>query len=153
MKRIIQDENGKKMFMDVISLMPQLPEGWQDLGLASDLPEIVAEMEEVSNLQAGLSSLYQAMSSEVYTQMAAVFGTTNTDSASAHEKTWALMQSNPSAFANKGLKNHNGDVMITEQDVLDYANIKVQSVIDYGVWRLQRIQQFDDAKALLLGGN
>lgn len=45
MKKIIQDENGKKMIMNLVSSMPQLPEGWIDLGLADDLPEAMIEIE------------------------------------------------------------------------------------------------------------
>lgn len=52
MKKIIQDSEGKKMIMNVISSMPSLPEGWLDLGLADDLPTDVAEIETASALGA-----------------------------------------------------------------------------------------------------
>jgi hypothetical protein len=55
MKKIIQDENGKKMIMNVISSMPTIPEGWLDLGLADDLPEAIAEI-EVTNTAANSKS-------------------------------------------------------------------------------------------------
>jgi hypothetical protein len=45
MKYIVQDAEGKKMIMSVVSSMPQLPEGFEVLGLADELPEAVAEME------------------------------------------------------------------------------------------------------------
>jgi hypothetical protein len=50
MKKIIQDENGKKMIMNVISSMPTLPDGWSDLGLADDLPEAIVEIEAANTL-------------------------------------------------------------------------------------------------------
>jgi hypothetical protein len=45
MKRIIQDENGNKMVMSVVTSLPTLPENWTDLGLADDLPDAIAEIE------------------------------------------------------------------------------------------------------------
>lgn len=51
MKYIVQDENSKKMTMEVISSIPQLPEGWSVLGLASELPEAMAEIEVTSQVQ------------------------------------------------------------------------------------------------------
>jgi hypothetical protein len=51
MKKIIQDENGKKMIMNVVSSVPSLPEGWSVLGLADDLPEAIAEIEVASQVQ------------------------------------------------------------------------------------------------------
>ena len=48
MKYVVQDEDSKKMVMDVVSSIPQLPEGWSILGLADDLPEAMAEIEAAS---------------------------------------------------------------------------------------------------------
>ena len=45
MKYIVQDSEGKKMIMIVASSMPQLPEGFEVLGLADELPEAMAEIE------------------------------------------------------------------------------------------------------------
>lgn len=45
MKYIVQDDNNKKMIMEVVSSIPSLPEGFTVLGLASDLPEAIAEIE------------------------------------------------------------------------------------------------------------
>lgn len=45
MKYIVQDSEGKKMIMSVVSSMPQLPEGFEVLGKAEELPEAMAEME------------------------------------------------------------------------------------------------------------
>ena len=48
MKYIVQDSEGKKMIMAVVSSMPQLPEGFEVLGKADDLPEAMAEIEAAS---------------------------------------------------------------------------------------------------------
>jgi hypothetical protein len=45
MKYIVQDAEGKKMIMSVASSIPQLPEGFQLLGKAEELPEAMAEIE------------------------------------------------------------------------------------------------------------
>lgn len=45
MKYIVKDSENKKMFMEVVSSLPQLPEGFTVLGLADDLPEAMAEIE------------------------------------------------------------------------------------------------------------
>jgi hypothetical protein len=45
MKYIVEDSEGKKMFMEVITSLPQLPEGMTILGLADDLLEEAAEVE------------------------------------------------------------------------------------------------------------
>jgi len=44
MKYIVQDSEGKKMTMTVVSSIPQLPEGFQILGLVDELPEAMAEI-------------------------------------------------------------------------------------------------------------
>lgn len=153
MKYVVEDDSGKKMIMDVATSIPSLPEGWSVLGLVSDLPEIVSGMDLQRNKDELIQIAYDSMNKDVYEQMASVFGTTNPDSASANEKTWSLMQSNPSLFANQGLKDDNGVVMSTEQQVLDYASAKMTAVLNYGIWRLQRIQQFRDARDAIINGN
>ena len=45
MKYIVQDSEGKKMTMTMVSSMPQLPEGFEVLGKAEELPEAIAEIE------------------------------------------------------------------------------------------------------------
>lgn len=48
MKYIVQDDQNKKMIMEVVSSMPQLPEGFEVLGKAEELPEAMAEIEAQS---------------------------------------------------------------------------------------------------------
>jgi hypothetical protein len=45
MKYIVKDSAGNKMYMEVIGSMPTLPEGFELLGKADDLPEMVTEIE------------------------------------------------------------------------------------------------------------
>lgn len=52
MKYIVQDSENKKMTMEVISSIPQLPEGWQVLGLADDLPDALVEIEAEKSSEA-----------------------------------------------------------------------------------------------------
>jgi homoserine kinase len=57
MKFIVKDLNNNKMIMEVITSLPNLPEGYEVLGLASELPEAIDEIEasktaEISKAQA-----------------------------------------------------------------------------------------------------
>lgn len=63
MKYIVQDSEGKKMVMSVISSMPQLPEGFEVLGLADELPEAMAEIEAQSLSQKDKADAIQFLSS------------------------------------------------------------------------------------------
>jgi hypothetical protein len=59
MKYIVQDSEGKKMVMTVVSSMPQLPEGWSVLGLADDLPEAIAEIEAATQADSAKATAKQ----------------------------------------------------------------------------------------------
>lgn len=63
MKYLVQDENSKKMIMDVVSSIPQLPEGWSVLGLADDLPEAIAEIEVAAQDQQTVAAARQLLAS------------------------------------------------------------------------------------------
>ena len=60
MKYIVQDSEGKKMIMVVVSAMPQLPEGFEVLGKAEELPDAMAEIEA-----AGLSEKEKAEARQI----------------------------------------------------------------------------------------
>lgn len=45
MKYIVKDSLNKLMVMEVVSSVPQLPLGYEILGLAEDLPEAIAEIQ------------------------------------------------------------------------------------------------------------
>lgn len=86
--------------------------------------------------------LYDAMNSDVLDHMAIVFGTTNTASAAAYKDTWQLMLDKPALFEGKlGL--------INTSDVVAYAQAKMDAVEVYAVYRMERIAQFQAAKAAL----
>jgi hypothetical protein len=59
MKYIVQDSEGKKMFMEVVSSLPQLPEGFTVLGLADDLPEAIAEIEAATQADSAKATARQ----------------------------------------------------------------------------------------------
>ena len=108
------------------------------------------------NKTAQITTKYAEMNTDVLTQMAAVFGTTNTDSATAYQVTWEKMVSAPSLYSSAGLTARFaagglavGDILDTDQKVQDYANAKVAEVDAYGVTRMQRIEQFRAEKAAI----
>jgi tripartite-type tricarboxylate transporter receptor subunit TctC len=50
MKYVVKDSDGKKMIMTVVSSIPQLPEGFEVLGLADEMPEVMAEITAAEDL-------------------------------------------------------------------------------------------------------
>ena len=63
MKYIVQDSEGKKMVMTVASSMPQLPEGFEVLGKAEELPEAVAEIEAATQADSAKAEARQFLAS------------------------------------------------------------------------------------------
>ena len=59
MKYVVQDENNKKMIMDIVSSIPQLPEGWSVLGLVEEAPEAIAEIEAASQADSAKATARQ----------------------------------------------------------------------------------------------
>lgn len=107
--------------------------------------------------EAQVIALYNEMNVDVLTRMSYVFGTTNTDSAAATERTWSLMVQKPEKFSGVGLKASfeaggilPGEALDTNAKVVAYAQAKADEVEDYGVWRMKRIQDFTLAKQAIL---
>ena len=101
-----------------------------------------------------IKALYDTMNTEVYAQMATVFNTTNADSATANRETWALMLETPADWSGAGLNAEFdrgglsiGDALDTDQKVTDYSQACLDAVKTYGIWRMQRVQQFRTDKA------
>jgi hypothetical protein len=106
-----------------------------------------------------LEKKYKEMTLEVYAQMATVFGTQDPNSASAYKQTWDMMLQSPSSFSGAGLTSRFevaglsiGDALDTDQKVTDYATACVDAAIQYGIWRMQRIEQFRQERADILAG-
>jgi hypothetical protein len=119
-------------------LIPTLVEGlWL---LAPD--EVLVAQKALKAKEAAVALAYEAMNKDVLTQMALAFGTQNPDSASAYERTWTLMISSSAEWLGLGLKDDVGTLLETGEQVLAYAQAKLASVIAYGKFRLQRIEQF-----------
>lgn len=97
-----------------------------------------------------ITAAHAQMNADVYAEMENIFGTTNGESASAYERTWQVMKANPASFINVGIKDDSGVEFTTEQSVTDYADTKIAAVLAYGVWRMQRIEQFRSERASIL---
>ena len=63
MKYIIKDADGKKMIMTVVSSMPSLPEGFEVLGLADDIPEAMAEIAAADSIEKARSDARNLLAS------------------------------------------------------------------------------------------
>jgi hypothetical protein len=86
---------------------------------------------------------YNKMNDDVFAEMKRVFGTSNADSANAYYETYKLMASDPGLFVAALNKN--------EQDIVADANVKIEAIKQYSVYRMIRIAQFQAEKAAILG--
>jgi len=109
--------------------------------------------------QVAITAAYEAMNNEVLVQMASVFGTNRTDSATAYKDTWELMAQSPADWETAGLKASFavagfaiGDALDTAVKVQSYAIAKVAEVKAYGIWRMQRIEAFKAEREAILAG-
>jgi len=106
--------------------------------------------ENVVNVKTDLvTAEYSQLNTDVYAEMYNVFGTTNANSASAYNETWKEMVIAPSDYSSAGLTARFavagfavGDALDTDQKISDYGSAKVVEAKAYGVWRMQRIEQF-----------
>ncbi len=106
-----------------------------------------------------VAAAYDRMNNDIYGEMALVFGTTKSDSASAFFETWKLMVAAPTSFANEGLHAdkevgtfHAGDELNTTQKITDYANARIADANGYSVYRMKRIEQFRAERVTILNG-
>lgn len=104
-----------------------------------------------------VTAAYNQMNADVYGQMAAVFGTTKSDSATAFEGTFKLMAQKPELFANEGLVADKavgaflvGDALNTTELVAEYATARIAEIEQYAVYRMNRIKQFHAERELIL---
>lgn len=110
-----------------------------------------------------VTQAYEQMNEDVYAKMKEVFGTSKSDSATAFFETWKDMKVSPNNYVGLGLKVREdifvngvqlfdeGALLDTAQKVVDYATAKVNQALAYGVWRMQRIQQFETERSQILG--
>lgn len=112
----------------------------------------------VGMIQDQLTNEYNNMSFDVYSQMSQVFKTTKSDSASAFYETWKQMVEFPAMFLAINMISdiafdsvEIGNILDTEAKIIGYANSKLNAAMDYAVYRVQRIQQFQLEKAQLEG--
>ena len=140
------------LYMDWDFLIQPVPTDAQgDFALAEDTTAKTAAQKVID-----VKAAYDKMVSDSLAQMASTFGTTSTESATAYERTWEKMIATPSDYSSAGLTARfdrggllTGQPLDTDQKVLDYANACIALVNAYGVWRMQRIEQFRSEKATI----
>jgi len=98
---------------------------------------------------ANLEAAYATMTDEIYNQMYVVFGTKNSESASAYYQTWLDMVASPASYSLSGLKDDLNAALDTDQKVLDFANAKIADAKAFSLFRMQKIQVFKDYKGSL----
>jgi hypothetical protein len=107
---------------------------------------------------------YNLMNAEILAEMEKVFETSNSDAANAEYSTYKDMAENPAAYAGLGLKVQvqimnaddtelfdEGAALDTDAKVQAYANRKIELAKAFGVYRMQRIQQFYQEKETIEG--
>ncbi|GAB1376780.1 hypothetical protein MASR1M48_16320 [Lactococcus petauri] len=105
-------------------------------------PELVAA-KALKTKSALVQAAYNQMNADVYAQMSLVFGTNNSESASAYSETFKLMKESPADFIGVlGLQ--------TEAEILAMANAKLAEIKAYALWRMGRIEQFKAERAVIL---
>lgn len=101
---------------------------------------------------------YQQMDSDIYAQMAVVFGTSRADSATAYIQTWALMQTNPTLFVPGYLvivgagSYVAGQFLTHSSDIQAYATAAIAIANNFAVYRMNRILQYIQTRAAILAG-
>jgi len=123
----------------------------------SDSAKVAAKA--VAAKTAQITERYNDMNTDVFAEMENLFKTKNPESAQAYHETWKLMKAKPVLFFESGLKAHKaigsftaGAALDTVQKVEDYADACLAAAETYGVWRMERIKQFQDEKDAILAG-
>lgn len=107
-------------------------------------PRVVADIVKsaTKTKTAQIQAAYELMNTEVLAQMAVVFGTTNTASASANKDTWQMMIDEPALYV--------PSKFATVEEVVSFATAKMNVVKAYAVWREKRIDDFRIEKQNIL---
>lgn len=133
------------------------PRGGEFLFLESDVPmnaavvstdgegKLILIEDPAKLLQAAVTVKYKEMVTDVYAEMATVFGTTNDVSASASAATFEAMKKRPANYVDVDLG------LADEAAVTAYADSKLAASDAYGVFRMKRIGQYQAEKAVILG--
>jgi hypothetical protein len=109
--------------------------------LVEDTDKVTAKAQAAKLAQ--VAALKDALDAEIYAQMATVFQTSKSDSASAYLETWKLMLEAPEDYVAVAGVADAAAVTAYAQGKLDEAKI-------YSIWRLQKINEYLAAKAAIL---
>lgn len=105
-------------------------------------PQIVEAPDTL--LKEQLQALYDDMVTDIYNRMEQVFGTKSDMSALAYAATWEAMVKRPNKYRKMDLGFE------TVQEVLDYAQPKLEAADAYGVYRLKRLLKYERDKNAIL---
>jgi len=153
----------KSALLDETQLQEESEPGAGDAVTAQDLAQAIYDAHDYEAVaaqkqkEAQIADAHAQMDADVRAEMVAVFGTTSTESATAYEKTWALMLETPADWSGAGLTARfdrgglsTGDALDTDQKVTDYAQACLDAVKAYGISRMQRIEQFRSERETIL---
>ena len=147
MKKLIvfrlNNEVKKVEAKSVIDTAEILYEGPIGSSIPADVQALVDAEESNEAKAAQVTELYNAMVDDVYAEMKNVFGTDNDVSAQATASTYEAMLKRPASYV--GMAG-----LVDEAAVTAYATTKVAEADAYGVFRLNRIAQFQTEKETIL---
>jgi hypothetical protein len=131
--------------LDVDVVKPALVEG--EWVLVEDSTLITEKV--IATKTGQITEKHVELEVDVYAEMKNVFGTSNSESASAYHETWKMMVSSPSDYSGEGLTAslnttsfNQGDALNTDNAITNYANECISSANAYSIYRMKRIEQF-----------
>lgn len=164
----------KSALLDEAQLQEESELGAGDAVTAQDLAQAIYDAHDVQAVaiqrqkEAQIAAAYVQMDSDVRVDMVNVFGTSSPESATAYEKTWALMLETPADWSSAGLTARFdrgeydsdgqgtmvaiqvGDALDTDAKIIAYAQACLDAVRAYGISRMQRIEQFRTERIAIL---
>lgn len=111
-----------------------VPAEYETVQVPAEYEVVVTDVSD----EAAIKEAHKTLLKETYSRMEEAFGTSNTDTATANYNTYMLMKDEPSLFI--------GDLFLTNEDVLAFAESKLVSIKNYAKWRIERIAEFEEQK-------
>jgi len=174
--KMIEQTSGFKPVDAVMKYTGQIPEADVKYGIISDSVDefnqpikviavdgaAKAATETLEGKISAVTEKYNLLNVEVFAEMARVFYTTRSDSASANYEMWKHMVANAALYTPQGLKAESlllnadatelysaGSALDTDAKIVAYATRKIEEADAYIVWRSNRIQQFRNERLVI----
>ena len=112
----------------------------------AQITEVTLAKEKAQSIKRQCDGLKKCMRENIKKNMEEAYGTQNSDVATANLLTYMLMQKHPERFVREDLGYS------SEAEVTDFADAKIETIINYSIDRLLLNDDYERKKADLLGG-